>query len=45
MEIAEICNLVTREWEMSLDVIVDSDYASGMQHITYTKGYEYRLMF
>jgi len=47
MEIAEIRNpsQLKREWEMSLDVTVDSDNASGTQHVTHTEGYELRLMF
>ncbi|KAI9052576.1 hypothetical protein LZ554_003919 [Drepanopeziza brunnea f. sp. 'monogermtubi'] len=45
MEISEIQNPVKREWEMSLDVQVDGDNASGTQHVTHTEGYELRLMF
>lgn len=48
MEIAEVRNSASqakREWEMSLDVTVDSDNASGTQHVTHTEGYELRLMF
>jgi hypothetical protein len=48
MELAEIRNPASqlkREWEMSLDVTVDGDNASGTQHVTHTEGYELRLMF
>lgn len=36
---------VKREWEMSIDVAVDSDNASGTQNVVQTEGYELRLMF
>lgn len=45
MEISEVRNQVKREWDMSLEVSVDSDNASGSQHVTHTEGYELRLMF
>jgi len=34
-----------REWEMSIDVAVDSDNVSGSQNVVHTEGYELRLMF
>lgn len=34
-----------REWEMTLDVVVDSDNVSGSQKVVQTEGYELRLMF
>jgi len=47
--IMEIANFqspqVKREWEMSIDVAVDSDNASGTQNVVQTEGYELRLMF
>jgi hypothetical protein len=49
MEITEVQNQppsqVKREWEMSIDVAVDSDNASGTQNVVQTEGYELRLMF
>jgi len=49
MEIAEVRNSagsqLKREWEMSVDVVVDSDNASGVQNVVHTEGYELRLMF
>ena len=49
MEIAEVQNSPPlqskREWEMSVDVAVDSDIASGTQNVIHTEGYELRLMF
>ena len=49
MEIAEIHNAPSvhpkREWEMALDVAVDSDTASGTQTTVQTEGYELRLTF
>lgn len=49
MEIAPSVNQsqsqVKREWEMTLDVVVDSDNASGSQKVVQTEGYELRLMF
>lgn len=44
MEISEIRNPVKREWEMSLDVAVDSDPGST-QNVVHTEGFELRLMF
>lgn len=46
MEIADIRSpQVKREWEMSIDVAVDSDNVSGTQNVVQTEGYELRLMF
>lgn len=49
MEIIEVQNSVgsqlKREWEMSVDVVVDSDNPSGSQNVVHTEGYELRLMF
>jgi hypothetical protein len=49
MEISEVRNSagsqLKREWEMSTDVVVDSDHASGTQNVIHTEGYELRLMF
>jgi hypothetical protein len=49
MEIVEIQNIPTsqptREWDMAVDVAVDSDNISGTQNVVRTKGYELRLMF
>ncbi|KUJ14774.1 uncharacterized protein LY89DRAFT_122111 [Mollisia scopiformis] len=46
MEIADVrSSQVKREWEMSIDVAVDSDNASGTQNVVQTEGYELRLMF
>ena len=49
MEIVEVKNpapsQVKREWEMSLDVAVDSDNATGTQNVVHTEGYELHLMF
>jgi hypothetical protein len=49
MEIVEVKNTGTsqakREWEMSIDVAVDSDNATGTQNVVHTEGYELRLMF
>jgi hypothetical protein len=49
MEIAEVQNSPSsrpkREWEMSVDVAVDSDNTSGTQNVVHTEGYELRLMF
>lgn len=49
MEISEVRNSASsqlkREWEMSVDVVVDSDNASGTQNVVQTEGYELRLMF
>ncbi|KAH6677427.1 CP2 transcription factor [Halenospora varia] len=48
MEISEVHNQtsqVKREWEMSLDVAVDSDNAPGSQNVVQTDGFEIRLMF
>ncbi|KAF4626399.1 hypothetical protein G7Y89_g11762 [Cudoniella acicularis] len=49
MEIAEVHNQqpsqLKREWEMSLDVAVDSDNSTGCQNVVQTEGYELRLMF
>lgn len=44
MEISEIRNPVKREWEMSLDVAVDSDTGTT-QNVVHTEGFELRLMF
>jgi hypothetical protein len=45
MEITEVQNQVKREWEMSIDVVVDSDISSGTQNVVQTEGYELRLIF
>ncbi|PMD67382.1 uncharacterized protein K444DRAFT_14729 [Hyaloscypha bicolor E] len=49
MEIAEVHNSASsqlkREWEMSVDVVVDSDNAGDAQNVVHTDGYELRLMF
>lgn len=49
MEIAELRNSAQsqpkREWEMSVDVAVDSDNTSGTQNVVHSEGYELRLMF
>lgn len=49
MEIAEIQNplptQVKRDWEMAVDVAVDSDNASGTQNVLQAEGYEIRLIF
>jgi len=49
IEIAEVRNSAgsqpKRGWEMSVDVIVDSDNASNTQNVVHTEGYELRLMF
>lgn len=49
MEVAEVrysaASQLKREWELSMDVTVDSDNASGSQHVNQTEGYELRLMF
>jgi hypothetical protein len=49
MEIAEVRNSagsqLKREWEMSVDVVVDGDNASGTQNVVHKEGYELRLMF
>jgi hypothetical protein len=49
MEIVEIhdsaASQLKREWEMSVDVAVDSDNAGSSQHVVNTDGYELRLMF
>jgi hypothetical protein len=45
LEIAEIRNAMKREWEMSVDVVVDSDITNGTQNVVHTEGYELRLMF
>jgi len=46
MEIAEVHNTQPkREWEMAVDVAVDSDSASGTQTVVQSEGYELRLIF
>ena len=49
MEIAEVHNSagsqLKGEWEMSIDVVVDSDNAGDAQNVVHTDGYELRLMF
>ncbi|CZR57562.1 related to transcription factor BOM [Phialocephala subalpina] len=46
MEIGEVRNpQFKREWEMSIDVAVDSDNTSGTQNVVQSEGYELRLMF
>jgi hypothetical protein len=49
MEIAEVHNSgysqLKGEWEMSVDVVVDSDNAGDAQNVVHTDGYELRLMF
>lgn len=46
MEISEIHNAQPkREWEMAVDIAVDSDTISGTQNVVQTEGYELRLMF
>jgi hypothetical protein len=49
MEIVEIhdsaASQLKREWEMSVDVAVDSDNAGNSQSVVNTDGYELRLMF
>jgi len=45
MEITEVQNQVKREWDMSVDVVVDNDNSSGTQNVVQTEGYELRLMF
>lgn len=48
MEIAEAQQQtaeVKREWEMAIDVVVDSDTATGSQNVVQTEGYEIRLIF
>jgi hypothetical protein len=46
MEITEVQNSpVKREWEMAVDVAVDSDFATGTQTVVQTEGYEIRLIF
>jgi hypothetical protein len=44
MEISEIRNPVKREWEMSVDVAVDSD-TGNPRNVVHTEGFELRLMF
>jgi hypothetical protein len=47
LEIAEIQNPVQqkREWDMALDVAVDSDNVAGSQNVVHSTGYELRLLF
>jgi hypothetical protein len=49
MEIAEVHNTrssqTKREWDMAVDVVVDSDNPSGTQTVVQSEGYELRLMF
>jgi len=46
MEIREIQNPnVKREWEMSVDVVVDSDSAGATSNVVHNDGYELRLKF
>ena len=49
MEIAEVHNAPSsqpkREWEMAVDVSVDSDNTSETQNVVQTEGYELRLIF
>jgi len=49
MEIADLRNSgqsqPKSEWEMSVDVTVDSDNISATQNAVHTEGYELRLMF
>jgi hypothetical protein len=49
MEIVEVHNSAASqlkgEWEMSVDVVVDSDNAGDAQNVVHTDGYELRLMF
>jgi hypothetical protein len=46
MEIREIQNPnVKREWEMSVDIVVDSNSAGATQNVVHNEGYELRLIF
>jgi hypothetical protein len=47
MEIAQVKNQspVKREWDISMDIVVDSDNVAGSQNVVQTEGYEIRLMF
>ncbi|RDL31917.1 Uncharacterized protein BP5553_09319 [Venustampulla echinocandica] len=48
MEITEVKNPtepVKREWEISLDVTVDSDHSTSTENVIQTEAYEIRLMF
>ena len=45
MNVVEVQNPVKREWEMSMDVVVDSDDLGATQNVVHTEGYELRLMF
>lgn len=48
MEIVEVKNStepMKREWEMSLDIVVDSDPSTNTQNVDQTEAYEIRLMF
>jgi len=47
MEIAEVKTSpqLKREWDMAVDVVVDSESATGTQNVIQTEGYELRLTF
>lgn len=47
MEVAQVKNQspAKREWDMSMDIVVDSDNVAGTQNVVQTDGYEIRLMF
>jgi len=47
MEITEVQTSpqLKREWEMAVDIAVDSESASGTQNVVHTEGYEIRLTF
>lgn len=46
MEVSEVHNSpLKREWEMAVDVAVDSDTTSGAQTVVQNEGYEIRLTF
>jgi hypothetical protein len=36
---------VKREWDMSMDIVVDGENVAGTQNVTQTDGFEIRLMF
>jgi hypothetical protein len=49
LEVVEVKNQqpppVKREWEMSIDVAVDSDTTGATQNVVHSEGYEFRLIF